>query len=88
MTAGNSKEESLVMIATVANEPLARMWAESLENEGILCLVKTVGGPGIAGVWAGPIVEHEIWVKASQAEEAEALLEEFAGPGEDLNLED
>lgn len=85
MTAENSKEETLVLIATVANEPMARMWAESLENEGIPCLVKTTGGPGIAGVWAGPIVEHELWVKRSQAEAAEALLEDLSGPEEDLS---
>lgn len=71
------EEEPLVRIATAANEPLARMWAEALESQGIPCLVKPVGGPGIPGVWAAGIFEHELWVRASQAEEAEAILREY-----------
>lgn len=81
------KEEPLVKIATAANEPLARMWAEALERQGIPCLVKPVGGPGIDGVWAGAVFEHELWVRASQAKEAAALLVDYDGPQADLTLE-
>ncbi len=84
----SSKDESLVRLTTAPNEPIARMWAEALENEGIPCLVKVTGGPGIAGVWAGPVVEHELWVRESQAAEAEALLGEYTEIVESLEEED
>lgn len=83
----NDREDLLVKVATAANEPLARMWAETLDREGILCLVKPVTGPGTAGVWAAGIIEHEIWVRGSQAERAAAILSEMAGSDDDLIIE-
>jgi hypothetical protein len=80
-------EERLVKVATVANEPLAGMWAESLESQDIPCLVKPVGGPGISGVWAAGIFEHELWVRESQSEEARAILVEYNGDEADLSDE-
>ncbi|MDP2727269.1 MAG: DUF2007 domain-containing protein [Dehalococcoidia bacterium] len=82
-----NKEEHLVKIATAANEPLAHMWAEDLENQGIPCLAKPVGGPGITGVWAAAVFEHELWVRASQAAEAVNILSEYEGAQGDLTIE-
>jgi len=81
-------EEQLVRVATVANEPLAHMFAESLERQGVPCLVKPVGGPGISGVWAAAVFEHELWVRESQAKEAKAVLLDYNGPQSELTLED
>ncbi|MDP2661534.1 MAG: DUF2007 domain-containing protein [Dehalococcoidia bacterium] len=88
MTSHTQKEEPLVRVATVDSEPMARMLAESLENEGIKCLVKTTAGPGIAGLWAGSVVEHELWVRESQAKEAEDVLEAYWDSEEDQTNQD
>ena len=81
------KKEPLVRVATVANEPLARMFAETLEGQGIPCLVKPVGGPGITGVWAAAIFEHELWVRGAQAKEAKAILLDYNGPESELTID-
>lgn len=81
------KEERLVKVATVANEPLAHMFAETLERQGIPCLVKPTGGPGISGVWAAGVFEHELWVRGSQVKEAKALLLDYNGPQSDLTID-
>jgi hypothetical protein len=82
----SDEREEMVKIASVANEPLARMWAELLERNGIPCLVKDVR-MGIGGVWTSALDEHEIYVRADQAEEAAALLTPYDGPKADLTVE-
>ncbi len=66
-------EEPLVKVATAPNEALAGMWAELLRNNGIQCLVKPTG-PGMA-YFSTALVEHYIYVLASDAEAARAILE-------------
>ncbi len=65
-------EEPLVKVATAPNEALAGMWAEMLRNNGIRCLVKPAG-PGMA-YFSTALVEHYIYVLASDAEAARAIL--------------
>ncbi|MDO8689375.1 MAG: DUF2007 domain-containing protein [Dehalococcoidia bacterium] len=88
MTIREEREEPLVRVATTGNEPMARMLAEALDNEGISCLVKTTSGPGIAGLWAGSMVEHELWVRESQGKEAEEVLEAYWDSEEDPTNQD
>lgn len=70
--ANTHNEEPLVKIATAPNEALAGMWAEMLRNSGIRCLVKPTG-PGMA-YFSTALVEHYIYVLASDAEAARAIL--------------
>ena len=70
-------DDPIVYLATVANEPLARMWAEVLEAAGIRTMVKSLGG-GI-GAWASAAtLEHELYVLRSRLPEAEAILRDLA----------
>ncbi len=84
----NVQEEPLVRVAVAPNEPLARMWAETLENDGISCMIKPVTGPGTASVWAAGIIEHEIWVRKSQAEQAVSLLTALEESDDEMSVDD
>ena len=67
-------DDPIVYLATVPNEPLARMWADVLEDAGIRTLVKGAG-PGV-GAWASAAVfEHELYVLRSQLTEATEIIE-------------
>ena len=68
-----SSEDPLMHIATAPNEPLARMWAGILENEGIYSLVKSID---LSAAWWMPFhgSNYEIHVLASQAEKASKIL--------------
>ncbi len=66
-------KDSLMHIATAPNEPLARMWAGILENEGIYSLVR--GRDLGAAMYVPSLLSHsEIHVLASQAEKAREIL--------------
>lgn len=45
---------TLVEVASFPSEPLARMWVEALENEGVRAVLKTAGAT-ISGVLNGPV---------------------------------
>ena len=69
-------DDPIVYLATVPNEPLARMYADVLEDAGIKTMVKAVG-PGI-GAWGSAFtLEHEIYVLRSRLPEAEAIVRDF-----------
>ena len=73
-------DDPVVYLATVPNEPLARMWADVLEEAGIRTMVKAVG-PGI-GAWASAAtLEHELYVLRSQLPEAESVIRELEQEG-------
>ena len=73
-------DDPVVYLATVPNEPLARMWADVLEEAGIRTMVKAVG-PGI-GAWASAAtLEHELYVLRSQLPEAESVIRELEREG-------
>ena len=73
-------DDPVVYLATVPNEPLARMWADVLEEAGIRTMVKAVG-PGI-GAWASAAtMEHELYVLRSQLPEAESVIRELEQEG-------
>lgn len=72
-------DDPIVYLVTVANEPLARMWADVLGDAGIRTLVKTVG-PGLAD-FTSSLLEHELWVLRSRHTEAEVILRELETDG-------
>ncbi len=74
-------EDPIVYLATVGNEPLARMWAEVLEDEGIRAMVKPLG-PGM-GAWASAATfEHELHVLRSQLARAQSVVRQLEADGE------
>ena len=70
-------DDPIVYLATVPNEPLARMWAEVLKDAGIRTMVKSLGG-GIGGWGSAATLEHELYVLRSRLPEAEAILRDLA----------
>lgn len=76
-------DDPIVYLATVANEPLAALWAEVLEEAGIRTMRKPTG-PGF-GAWASAVtLEHDLYVLRSQLAEAEAIIRELQAGGEPL----
>ena len=69
-------DDPIVFLATAANEPLARMWAEILADAGIRAMVKA-GGPGIGAWGSAATLEHELYVLRSQLPEAETIIREL-----------
>ncbi len=67
-------DDPIVYLATVPNEPLARMWAEVLEDAGIRTMVKSLGG-GIGAWGSAATLEHELYVLRSRLPEARQVLE-------------
>ncbi len=69
-------DDPIVYLATVPNEPLARMYADVLEEAGIKTMIKVVG-PGI-GAWGSAFsLEHELYVLRSRFAEAEAIVRDL-----------
>jgi hypothetical protein len=66
-------DDPLVLVATAPNEPLARMWAGILENEGIRSVVKN-GDLKAAGYGPSLLSTCEIHVLASHEERAREIL--------------
>jgi hypothetical protein len=73
-----TRDEPLVYVATVANEPLAQMWIETLGSAGIRAMAKPLG-PGF-GAWASvSTFEHELYVLESQLDAALAVIRDVEG---------
>ena len=69
-------DEPLVHIATAPNEPIAKVWAEILENNGIHYLLKSED-LGAAMYIPSIFCNCRIHVLASQAEKAKEILAPF-----------
>jgi hypothetical protein len=66
--------DPLVHIADAPNEPIARMWMESLENNGIRSTMK--GGAFKPEMGSdSPFLPCEIYVLASEAQRAREILD-------------
>jgi len=78
-------EEPLVKVAEAANEALAGMWAELLENNGIPCLAKATG-VGIGGWASAALLPHYLYVRAGDEQRAIELLESFAADDPSLTI--
>jgi Putative prokaryotic signal transducing protein len=72
--AAKVKRESLVHVANAPNEPIARMWMESLENNGIRSTMK--GGAFKPEMGSdSPFLPCEIYVLESDAPRARRILD-------------
>ncbi len=70
-------DEPLVLVAAAPNEPIALMWAEILENEGVHNLIKRQQDLVITMYVGFTFPGCEIYVLASQAEKAREILAPF-----------
>lgn len=76
------RDEPLVRVAVLPNEPLALMAQRMLEEAGIRSLLRA-GGPGVGGWASNATFEHELFVLESDARAARALLTGEAEPFEE-----
>lgn len=75
-TRKTQRDDPVVYLTTVPNEPMAQMWAETLRQHGIEVLVKSKG-PGI-GAWGSSFTfEHDLYVLNSNRRAALLLLREM-----------
>jgi hypothetical protein len=72
----NNTAEPLENIAIAPNEPIAKMWQEILEEEGIHSLIKSADLTASMYVPTG-LFQCKIYVLASQAEKAKTILLPF-----------
>ena len=81
------RDDPVVYLTTMPNEPLAQMWAETLRQNGIEVMIKPLG-PGV-GAWGSSFTfEHELYVLKSHRRAALLLLRELeGGADEDGNEE-
>ena len=76
-------DDQVVFLMTAPNEPMARLTAQVLEDEGIRTLLRP-RGPGF-GAWASVATfEHDLHVLRSQLEQARQIVAELetAGAGD------
>ena len=84
MTPGSKREQ--VRIATFDGEPLARLWEQRLQEEGIPCIVKSLGAG--YGAWGGnAFLPHALYVLSGDREQAAAMLSEADLPVDTLDPE-
>lgn len=69
-------DEPIVLLDTVANEPLAQMWVDVLTDAGIQAFTR-VGGPGIGAWGSSAMLEHDVYVRQSQLAVARQIVEAF-----------
>lgn len=77
--------DGVVRIATAPNEAVAAIWRELLTAEGVGVLVR-VAGPGLA-YFAPALCEHDLYVRADQADRARQLLADYAAEPDAVVLE-
>jgi hypothetical protein len=74
-----------VRIAEVANDAIANMWAELLENEGIPCFVQASGLS--LSVWSyAATMSHYLVVRARDEVGARTLISEIAGQDPSITI--
>jgi hypothetical protein len=78
----DERDDPIVYLATVANEPLASLYADVLQAAGIRTMAKP-RGPGY-GAWASAAtLEHDLYVLRSRLPEAEAIVRELEAETDD-----
>jgi hypothetical protein len=76
------RDDPVVYLTTMPNEPLAQMWAETLRRNGIEVMVKPLG-PGF-GAWGSSFTfEHELHVLKSQLRPALLVIQDLKGPADE-----
>src|SRR5215217_8951794 len=80
-TQPDATDDPIVYLATVSNEPLAKMWVDILNDDGIRAMLKPLG-PGM-GAWASAATfEHEIYVLRSQLDQAQSVVRQLEANGD------
>ncbi len=65
--------DQLVRVAPFHSEPMARLWEQTLRQEGIPCMARPLGaGPGVLGPTSA--MPYGLYVDAANAEQARYLL--------------
>jgi hypothetical protein len=83
-TAMHERDDPIVYLATVANEPLANLYADVLQAAGIRSMAKP-RGPGY-GAWASAAtLEHDLYVLRSRLAEAEAIVRDLEAAPDDAS---
>jgi hypothetical protein len=78
----NERDDPIVYLATVANEPLASLYVDVLRAAGIRTMAKP-RGPGY-GAWASAAtLEHDLYVLRSRQADAEAIVRDLDDRGDD-----
>jgi hypothetical protein len=79
-------DEPIAFLATAPNEPVADMWVEALQQQGIRAMARPLG-PGFGG-WASAFnLEHALYVLESRLAEAREVIKAFEGSGFDDQAE-
>lgn len=78
-------DQPLVRIAIAPNQAVADLWRELLAAEGVPVLVR-LAGPGLA-YFSPALCEHYLYVRADQAAHARQLLDDYAAPPDEIQLE-
>ncbi|MDP9368734.1 MAG: hypothetical protein M3Q03_10750 [Chloroflexota bacterium] len=74
-------DEPVVFLATAPNEPVAQLWLQVLEDEGIRAMAKPAG-PGY-GAWGSVATfEHELFVLRSTHDRASAVIADLQADDE------
>jgi hypothetical protein len=78
----SERDDPIVYLATVANEPLASLYADVLQAAGIRSMAKP-RGPGY-GAWASAAtLEHDLYVLRSRLADAEAIVRDLEDQTDD-----
>lgn len=78
------RDQKIVRVTTVRNEPLAQLTQQVLEGEGIGVLLKPIG-PGYGGWGNANNLMHDVYVLEGDADRAREILE-TVGSGGDIVL--
>ncbi len=77
-------DEPVVFLATAPNEPVAQLWLQVLEDEGIRAMAKPAG-PGY-GAWGSVATfEHELFVLRSTHDRASAVIADLQADDEGVS---
>jgi len=76
----------IVWLGTAPNEPIGRMWADVLEDQGIRTLVKA-GGAGVGAWGSAAVLEHQLFVLEPDLARAQGILADL-GAEEDATFAD
>ncbi|MDQ3045624.1 MAG: DUF2007 domain-containing protein [Chloroflexota bacterium] len=75
--------EPVVFLATAPNEPMAHLWRDVLNDEGIRSLAKAAG-PGIGGWGTAFGMEHDLFVLESDLARSREILADLEHDGEQM----
>lgn len=67
---------AIVWLGTAPNEPIGRMWADVLEDQGIRTLVKA-GGAGVGAWGSAAMLEHQLFVLEPDFARAQDILRDL-----------